>query len=462
MNSLLKLRPQQEAIAPQLNDKIIKDIEGIIGLMREDYNSNSGKNMSMFLEKIGNLLYRRFGIPVKILNDDNHEGPWTMTYSFIDDRTGFDSTSDVIKDGANWLIKIFQKEELARLEDGVKVFDRYLKNNDIVVDLKKAYVYGLPKEYDCFISASWGDLFNRSSPWYAQLDAEVVGVLLHEMGHVFSRLEYLYKTKSTVLALEEAVRDSQKVKSGKGYYYALAYRKNVNPDFKCEDYKDSNLITVGLGIMKDHKDRYAFATSKRSSTNIEFVADQFASRFGYGEVTQKYLTRLILPEVSFYDKSTKAQLIMSFFIVFLFIFGAIAAMASVIAGSIVVIVTCCICYILSCIAGIFYVINGETEEVYDIPYQRVERNVLDAIRQIRLYGDKLDNKDKQRLLVTIDNLQKILKNIKYHGGSVDTVKEEKLFEWLNSKNKNIRELSEFSENIERLMENKLHADAIRF
>lgn len=458
MNSLLKLQPQQEAIAPQLNDKIIKEIEGIFGLMREDYKNTNGENIEMFLDKIGSLLYRRFGIPVKMVNDENHVGPWTMTYSFVDERTGFDSTSDIVKDGANWLMKIFQKKELERLDQGVKIFDKYLKNNDIVIDLKKAYVYGLPKDYDCVISASWNDMFIQSSGWYTHSDAEIVGVLLHEMGHVFSRLEYLYKTKSTILALEEAVRDAQKVKTGKGYYYALAYRKNVNPDFKCEEYKDANLATVGLGIMKDYKDRYNFAMSKRSSVNMEFVADQFASRFGYGKETQEYLSRIMLPDIKMFEKETKAQMLMAFFITFFFIFGSIAF----IGGSFLFVVVSGVLFILSSFAAIFGVTNGELEQTYDIPYQRVEKNVLDAIRQIRLYGDKLDGKDRQRLLVTIDNLQKILKEIKDSGGSVNTVKEEKLFEWLNSKNKNIRELSEFSENIERLMENKLHADVIRF
>lgn len=458
MNELLKLQPKQEAIAPQMNDKIIKEIESIFGLMREDYKSTGGSNIGKFLEKISTLLYRRFGIPVKLVEDAGHVGPWTITYSFIDDRTGFDVTSDIVKDGANWLMRIFQKKELARLSDGVKVFDKYLKNNDIVVDLKKAYVYGVPKDYDCIISASWNDMFIQSSGWYAQDDSEIVGLLLHEMGHVFSRLEYLYKTKSTILALEEAVRDAQKVKHGKGYYYALAYRKNVNPDFKCEDYKDSNLVTVALGVMKDYKDRYAFETSKRSSTNMEFVADQFASRFGYGEATQKYLARIMLPSLSFYEKQTKTTTVMSFFIAFFFLFGSIAF----ISGSMVVVLISGLMFILSNIASIFLVANNEAPETYDIPYQRVEKNVLDAIRQIRLYGDKLDNTEKQRLLVTIDNLQKILKDIRDNGGAMNTAKEEKIFEWLNSKNKNIRELSDFSENIERLMENKLHADVIRF
>lgn len=458
MNSLLALQPQQEAIAPQLNDKIIKEIEGIFGLMRADYKSTGGANLEKFLDKISDLLYKRFGIPVKMMDDSSHVGPWTITYSFVDDRTGFDSTSDIVKDGANWLMKVFHKKELARLSDGVKVFDKYLKNNDIVVDLKKAYVYGVPKEYDCIISASWNDMFIQSSGWYAQNDDEIVGLLLHEMGHVFSRLEYLYKTKSTILALEEAVRDAQKVKTGKGYYYALAYRKNVNPDFKCEEYKDSNLVTVALGIMKDHKDRYSFATSKRSSVNMEFVADQFASRFGYGRETQEYLARIMLPEIKMFEQGTKTQLLMGFFITFFFIFGSIAF----ITGSFLVFVVSGLTFILSSLVAILSVANGEIEQTYDIPYQRVEKNVLDAIRQIRLYGDKLSAKDKQRLLVTIDNLQKILEDIKSNGGSVNTVKEEKIFEWLNSKNRNIRELSDFSENIERLMENKLHADAIRF
>ena len=191
---------------------------------------------------------------------------------------------------------------------------------------------------------------------------------------------------------------------------------------------------------------------------MEFVADQFASRFGYGQETQEYLARIVLPNIKMFDQPTRTQSFMGFFIAFFFIFGSVALFY----GGFLVVVVSGLAFILSSLVTMLGVTNVEIEQTYDIPYQRVEKNVLDAIRQIRLYGDKLSAKDKQRLLVTIDNLQKILEDIKSSGGSVNTVKEEKIFEWLNSKNRNIRELSDFSENIERLMENKLHADAIRF
>lgn len=460
MNKLLI--PKQEAIAPQVNDKSILEIKNIFGLIREDVKKTYGKNLKQYLDEIGKILTRRFGIPVKMMNDSKHVGPWTVTYSFIDDRTGFDKISDVVKDGASWLMKLFASNEVKRLEKGVELFDVYMKNNDIMIDLNKAYVYGLPKDYDCVISCSWTDLFTPDSMWYAENDDMVVGVLLHEMGHVFSRLEYLYKTKSTVLALEEAMRDAMKVKSGQGYSYAIAYRKNMNPDFNSEQYKDANIPTIAIGILKDIKDRYNFSMSKRSSTNMEYVADQFSSRFGYGEATQTYLYNIMKDGIEYYDNPTRAGTVMGQFIFIVFLFagiflcGGFATFTGILVGTISFVTLT----LLSVIRQLKS--DNEYEATYDIPYQRVEKTVLDYIRQLRLYGDKLDKKEKQRILVAVDNLTDILKQIKNSGAPVNTVAREKIFEFLNGKIKNVRELSEFSENVERLMENKLHVDVRRF
>lgn len=460
MNKLLNIH--QEAIAPQLNDQAIAMVKTIFGEMREDYLKNYSKNLQTNLDRISAIISKRFGIPIKMLNDEKHVGPWTVTYTFVDERTGFDVTSDIVKDGGNWLMKLLMKNELARIDENKKIFTKYLENNDILVDLNKAYVHGVPKDYDCLISCSWNDLFNDASTWYAANDDMIVGLLLHEIGHVFSRLEYLYKTKSTVLALEEAMRDALKVKNGKGFVFAVAYRKNVNPNFKSEEYKDANVSTVAIGVLKDIKERYDFSRSKRSSVNMEFVADQFATRFGYGEACQEYLYSVTKDGMPYYNNPTRTAGFMVGFIFIIFIFTFIALVGGF--SGIVGLIGGTISFMVLNMLNVYKAVSSgsEVEATYDIPYIRTEKAVLDYIRQLRLYGDKLPDKERQRIIKAIDNLQETLKRIKALGGETTHIKQEKVFEFLNGKIKNIRELSEFSENVERLMENKLHVDARRF
>lgn len=441
-----------EAIAPQLNDKAMLEFTAVIGKMREDFNTNGLKSLPGLLEELSKIASKRFGIPM-VFKNVYGAGPMTMTYSLLDKSTGFDNTSDFVK---NWFITTMSPMG-KRLKTQSELFSKYMLDHEIYIDLKRAYITGLPDDYDCEIMCDWYALFDPNNVLYADDDRMLTGVFLHEIGHVFSRLELAHRTRRSFIAIEEATHDLVKNKTNAGYKYALAYKETWNPGFKAEDYKNADIKTIVMGVIKDVKDRYSFELAgERSGTAMEVVADIFPSRFGYGEYVSSYLKKIELEFGNHHVDGSNASL-----------FGAVVIMALltlpgvVMLGGVASIVTGVAWF--GCFAlGTINAVAKHPFLTYEIPYLRAETFYLDAIRQLRVYADKLPIEEKKRLIKSIDNIKATMQAIKDQGGYTSTYPVQKFFEFLNSRLKTAREISDYMESISRLMENPLHADQHRF
>lgn len=464
-------KSHQEAINAQYNDPLILKMEDVIRDARNAYErQKNGLNFTEYNKKLSLLAQQRFGIPIKFVDDPKSPGPCTITYSVIDESTGFDHISDFVSDAPGVLFKllrnIFSNDHQKRLEEATGPFTKFMKNGaGIKIDVRKAYIEGLPKEYDCVIFLNWEDMFTPSTDWYIPTDRMFMGVLLHEIGHVFSRLEYLYKTRRSVVAFEDVCRDITKRKVNNGYEYVVTYKNMTGSNIDANKYKNSSIAVCYVGVLKDIGARYMYGEDRKASVDMEFVADQFATRFGYGVEVSDFVLEFAKKGYLFKESESAGSLaIGSMYFTFMatLFFGAVICVFS---GSAAFLIPVAISIALAIGMAMLLIFFSDTtasyDNVYDIPYLRVERMCLDMKRQLRLFGEKMTGEQRQKILVGISNIDNMLVKLKKLGYDTRGVNESPIAELLNKTLKNRRELVEFSEDLERIMENDLHVELNR-
>lgn len=464
-------KSHQEAINAQYNDPLILKMEDVIRDARNAYErQKNGLNFTEYNKKLSLLAQQRFGIPIKFVDDPNAPGPCTITYSVIDESTGFDHTSDFVSDTPGVLFKllrkVFSNDHQKRLEEATGPFTKFMKNGaGIKIDVRKAYIEGLPKEYDCVIFLNWEDMFTPSTDWYIPTDRMFMGVLLHEIGHVFSRLEYLYKTRRSVVAFEDVCRDIAKRKVNNGYEYVVTYKNLTGSNIDVSKYKNSSVAVCYIGVLKDIGARYIYGEDKKASVDMEFVADQFATRFGYGAEVSDFVLEFAKKGYLFQKSETAGPMAWSAMCLITLaslIFGAfICGIFGISAFIIPVAISLALGIGMAILILFFSDTTATYDNVYDIPYLRVERMCIDMKRQLRLFGEKMTGEQRQKILVGISNIDNMLVKLKKLGYDTRGVNESPIAELLNKTLKNRRELVEFSEDLERIMENDLHVELNR-
>ena len=288
-----------EMIDEQLNDYIIKSLSNqFLDLINSGCKSNddffSNSNTKATINNIDNFIYERFGIRVKHIKSKgipyacypvapNHTNVLNReieTQSRIMEQQlrNYESTfgkideSKVAKDAYEDIHIIYK-----RLLTNRKALTEYLKSDSIYIDLRKAKVSNLPSDYLVYILADFHMLINI----YKLNEFEMIAVLLHEMGHVFTHLEYSYRVANTTQVLVDTVKDvvmkqNNSTKENLRLVYERATKTKVSPEFE----KMNNMtaaIYVGKGIINR-----TISAQDHSYTDSEQLADQFASKFGMG------------------------------------------------------------------------------------------------------------------------------------------------------------------------------------
>lgn len=288
-----------EMIDEQLNDYIIKSLSNqFLDLINSGCKSNddffSNSKTKATINNIDNFIYERFGIRVKHIKSKgipyacypvapNHTNVlnreiesesrimeqqlrnYESTYGKIDE-------SKVAKDAYEDIHIIYK-----RLLTNRKALTEYLKSDSIYIDLRKAKVSNLPSDYLVYILADFHMLINI----HKLNEFEMIAVLLHEMGHVFTHLEYSYRVANTTQVLVDTVKDvvmkqNNSTKENLRLVYERATKTKVSPEFE----KMNNMtaaIYVGKGIINR-----TISAQDHSYTDSEQLADQFASKFGMG------------------------------------------------------------------------------------------------------------------------------------------------------------------------------------
>lgn len=162
------------------------------------------------------------------------------------------------------------------------------------VDLNKAKLGGFFSEYTHALYINFGlTLFTDNL-----LPSEVTGIVLHELGHAFTYYEYsdrctaANRVMSTVL--EELKEDPEK----RNYTYIYRQIKSIS-DLTDKDIDEllstpnPQILTGRLALILGQHISHEARISKYDQTASEQLADQFATRFGYGRALVTGLDKIM-------------------------------------------------------------------------------------------------------------------------------------------------------------------------
>lgn len=326
------------------------------------------------------------------------------------------------------------------------VLDKMQKDG-LELDLKRAKVVKGPKNLRFYINIDWYGLGNT----YKMSDDEIVAVILHEIGHCWTHMEYAYKVFSSVQILNDVLREEYS-KRGKTPTETIKIFYNKS---KVTPTKTKSKDMVELSIVA-YQDIIRGSTvglfSNHTTTDSEQQADEFSSRFGMGQYLVTALDKLGLSPL--YDRSmmpiypalafaplllTIALNVLFFNPMFVLTMGAISAGIFLLVGTII---------------GI-NLYDKDTFITYDDAYRRYKRIKNATIRRLNV----IEEKDiKEEILRQLDAIDSIYLQIKE-----DTDKSffRKLSNWFHKGNRDWDELM-VDEMIEDLVANDLITASARW
>lgn len=357
-----------ESIDYQVNDQYIESATSLLDTIYKNINNIThtnnrevlkSKEFSAFIE----LTNKRFNIQLMV-NPDYSDYTAAAIWLFHDAFLGF----GMYKNLSNDHLTVKDMSEYAALyKKAINTKD----NKEGYIDFRKAKVYGYFSKIPAVSAFNFFHLFK----YIKMTPAEVLSVVLHEVGHLFVGFEFHHRLATTNIALYDAMQALSK-KDYKLVKYILTNEFNIG-DLQDKLLSDEN---VRFDLVGELSSKIASNVSSEllniyhDYTAVESGADDFACRF----MLQKELASAIHKLNKEVDNilnpaGLKYSMVGSMFgfLITLLLLGFVLAVSPV-AGS----------FYLALIATAATLMAIE-EKKYDTEYDRVNRMALNLINSIK-------------------------------------------------------------------------------
>lgn len=466
---MLNAHISMETIAPQLNDPVVDELERCYARIIDSANTNVAKvggyrfhklpEVKEQFDRIDKTIFDRFGIRIKSVYASGSmfeiasvSPPKSTALATSNAEFAMNYEKNAEKISKNGVRKTV--EDISTVANNTGAIVEHVFNSvhevakamaldKVKIDLKNARITGLPEEYVSFVFLDFM-LFNATFKPSAR---ELVAVLLHEIGHPFTSVEYATTSSKVTLQIINNVKNS----IDKGYDYrdaiVLSYKNDLNGTEDLD--KAGAQKVVSAFIDKYLEASNAVNLNAYHATNSEAMADSFTTMFGLGKEMASVFARGHQPQVSplFYINAS------------IFFIAGISQLPllAVLPYTIFMLVWHYIVVqpIVIFLFGLFGVKKGNysSETVYDDPRTRITRMKNATVSILR--NSDLDSKSVKAILTDIYEMERL----------VDTVMADKTFAAAfvdalpanrrQAMNKKIEQL------IENVTENSLHVAAAR-
>lgn len=282
----------QEAINTFEDDYIVESLVNTVSIIRDEYTAGNGskkptllrknKVIDRQLDKLEDDLYKRFGLNMRVVGGD------TLAYVFPNASTENDTTKPFRKYEYPEWIKTF-KDAIEKykginlkdinfgdeydqilgktLSDAKMMKEAMLQNGkDIKVDFNKAHISGIPRDITAgVLGVSFLTMFKMGLS-----DREITAVIMHEIGHAFTHIQYVNQFAVNSITIAESLYDDPK----NGDKYITDFSKTV---------LNSDISTSKEFIYRFMRGDLIKTNDWYKDINSEALADQFATRFGLGK-----------------------------------------------------------------------------------------------------------------------------------------------------------------------------------
>ena len=456
-----------EMITPQVGDYVVDEMEKILteimSITQQCYIDGKGSSYNILkipsvrelVERFDKVLFDRFGINIETTHCTSTLAAvipvtakkWNILNDFAQDL----DTYGIQLRGPDADVETVSNKILKEAVDAQKELEKTLGTKSVVFDLNKAKIRGLPNSYRVQV------LVNFMMAHEIGLSARnMVAIILHEVGHAWTHLEYSYRnTRNTTVLLDSFLDNYRNKNKTAKESLILSYVEATN-DTSAKSLIDKNAPSVALTLSKaylGHCNQY-LTGGYHASIDSENLADGFASRFGLGAELTDALTKA---HDKFKPLRYTAVLITSI-IVALCVYYAIALLClggffGIFFGTIWFLITAPM--VITLYRLIF---PGEriTETMtYDEIIKRFQRIKNQTVKTLR--ESDLKKEDMSSILDSIDTLEHMLENAKGKNtewsGPIESI-----IRLFNSDKVEIKRLEQLTEN---LMENNLHIAAAK-
>jgi len=463
-----------EQMATQFNDKSIQKLESHFSHLSdisEHYTSKLSSGLSYFtfkqtkpiITQMEKLISDRFKFNIKLVHMDNTPAAVLPTppikdnvinehaeelYEYTKDKLNLKDCKDKDCTHIKRPIKVKEYQDIHSVnKDENSIYyhvynsfnniQKTLRTDTVNVNLKKATIENLPKDYVIFIFTDFHLMFNT----YKVTPQEYIAIILHEIGHAFTHISQSYRSVHNTSVLLNTIHN--------GLSQDKAYTPTLKLTYKQlggkEDISDDSALTITLKTIDLYMDmtKELDMYNPHSYTDSEQLADNFATRFGYGSHLVSGLDKLTYSNHNVINFILVVSI--QTFIVALLIFANVTvaftmAIMAPIRGVIEIMIRTRILDLA--------IPERYRKETYDRVYKRYDRVKLDVIRQLR-------TSDLPR-----DIISKYIKDYEYIDKIMeDTPKEKRFSEVLASiipwnSGSVRRKLAE--QTFEKMIENKLH------
>lgn len=335
-----------------------------------------------------------------------------------------------------------------------------LKESSVTIDRKNAKIMGLTKDYVNFISH---DIYGYVR-YYNLTAQELTAVLLHEVGHSFTYIEYLYRSiANTSVLVDTFLENLEKKNKTPKESLIIAFEKSTGK--KAPELKQTNKLAASIYILDTFMklNKYNSVESYHSVSDSEQLADQFAGRFGCSADIMTALDKFYHGGKSSIKKTSRSHFEAGSFCILLTIMDVILKIICVVVLIPILIIVMLISWIFSFLFGygpgydnpVSPIPSLGLDNTYDNLRRRYMRGRNELIRRIRAAGIS-----KQEVAIVISNIENIDKLIDVLGPEkVGLV--ESFFRRFGSKTKKLLEVRTVEQLIEDLSENNLYLASAR-
>lgn len=455
-----------EMIAYQHNDWFAAALTKSMDKFRKLY-LNATKNDSVRLansmehraiaDEIEDNFYKRFGFKIKFyVNSDWGSNACAYNFNIMNSPTIFltENPDDVVED-----IKIYVKNpdneidklKAGRSSDGFSAFwkrtwslwdhnyklaNKALRETGITIDRQKAYITGLPKDFFVLTSFNFYELVQKCG----LTGEEMAAVFMHETGHMWQHIEYSFHTLTTIISLDDGIRETVKGKNDPKEVMTYILKKQGVNDSEVKKITSKN---TNLALIETF--RVAVTPSLSTATVNEDNADRFSLRFGMEGALASAMTKMY-KEMDVITETPTYPLVEAFWNTLFFII--------LIAGFIMFPFLFLFWLIIQLLNFIFAPTHKElaTAHSYSSPMWRMKKMKLEYIRIMRT--NNLNKKEIEAMIRAIDNIEQVVELAKKSPhGNVDYVIDYFTRFWKTGDYKEIQKVDHY---VEEIMENDLH------
>lgn len=272
-----------QSIDYQNDESFISEVDGIINLLLDRYSvkNKDYKDIRRLFSKLSDVIHTRFGIRLSIVSNDLFAPMIIKTNPanlFVFGRD-IDSVSNAFDNPATRSIR----ELLSEIQSGVRKSNKAMLKSTYTVDTKNARVYGLPDSLVVGIINMPMGVFQQFVKNGKMNSRMITAILLHEVGHGFSYIQYNGSVSRRGSVLTEILKQ----------YYKDPDKAKKKAIENIGEFTNDNDVILKIKKSKEDKTFWAYYVSIVAESVLslnkkidfldkeaEIVADQFASRFG--------------------------------------------------------------------------------------------------------------------------------------------------------------------------------------